>query len=87
MTAIQLGLFPGCEQVISPSRNKPKKLKQFSQATIIEEACTTARAAELLKISPTTLYRAKNQGQSYRRDRWTVIWLAPNSWQVMHDRT
>ena len=85
MKAYQLSLFPSDEPVAINDKQTQQTSKRKFRPCIVEESCTTARAAQLLKISPTTLYRAKNQGRSYRRDRWTAICLAPNSWQVMHD--
>jgi DNA invertase Pin-like site-specific DNA recombinase len=84
---IQLGLFPGYEQVIDNSGQPKRKSRKRYQPVIVENSCTTARAAKLLNISTTTLYRAKNEGKSYRCGRWTAICIGPNCWKVTHDRT
>lgn len=86
MTALQLGLFPGCEQILPDSRHQKRKPKQRHKPGVIEESCTTARAAELLDVSTTTLYRAKKEDGIYRRGPWTAEAVGQNAWKVTHDR-
>lgn len=87
MKAYQLSLFPNDEPIaINDKTNQPRSKRRF-RPIIVENSCTTARAAKLLNISTTTLYRAKNEGKSYRCGCWTAIAIKPNCWQVTHDRT
>ncbi len=86
MTAFQLNLFPGEQPIPVDLLNRKRKSTQRPQASVIEQSCTTARAASLLQVSTTTLYRAKKSGKAYRCGPWTAEAIGENAWKVLHDR-
>lgn len=82
MTAYyQLSLFPN--EPPTPVELLNKKRQPKPQLTVIESCCTTQRAAELLKVSTTTLYRARNAGQPYKKGVWVAESIGDNAWKVV----
>jgi hypothetical protein len=83
MTAYQLSLFPDEQPVPIDSLNKKRKPK--AQPIVIELSCTTKRAAELLDISTTTLYRARKEGRTYQKGAWIAKSIGANAWTVTYN--
>jgi DNA-binding XRE family transcriptional regulator len=86
MKAFQLSLpIPGCEPVCLDDRNQPQNPKHRSRPIVIEPSCTTKRAADLLGVSTTTLYRARKEGKSYQHNAWIAQAIgAKNAWTVSY---
>jgi DNA-binding XRE family transcriptional regulator len=86
MKAFQLSLpIPGCEPVCLDDRNQPQNPKYRSRPIVIEPSCTTQRAADLLGVSTTTLYRARKEGKSYQHNAWIAQAIgAKNAWTVSY---
>ncbi|MEG4408899.1 hypothetical protein [Microcoleus sp. MON2_D5] len=86
MKAFQLSLpIPGCEPVCLDDRNQPKNSKHRSRPIVIESSCTTQRAAALLGVSTTTLYRARKEGKPYQHKAWIAQAIgAKNAWTVSY---
>ncbi|MBD1884923.1 hypothetical protein [Microcoleus vaginatus] len=85
MTAFQLSLFPDEPPTPLDSLNKKRRVKLQSQPTVIEQSCTTHRAAQLLEVSTTTLYRARKEGKPYQKGAWTATAIGANAWTVVYN--
>ena len=81
MTAYQLSLFPDKQPAALKAKNI--KMKQ-TKATIIEQCCSTKRAAALLDISTSTLYRYRQQGKDYRKGAWIAKAIDQKNWIVFY---
>ena len=82
MTAYyQLSLFPN--EPPTPVELLNKKRQPKPQTIMIENCCTTQRAADLLTVSTTTLYRARKAGQPYQKGGWVAESIGDNAWKVV----
>lgn len=84
MVALQLNLFPENEPTPVGDRNFRKTVKNRPSVRVIEPACTTQRAAHLIGISTSTLYRARKEGKAYQKGQWTAKAIGDNTWSVTH---
>jgi DNA-binding XRE family transcriptional regulator len=86
MKAFQLSLpIPGCETVCLDDRNQPENAQHRSRPIVIELSCTTKRAAHLIGVSTTTLYRARKEGKSYQHNAWIAQSIgAKNAWTASY---
>jgi hypothetical protein len=81
MTAYQLSLFPHEQpQPLNTKQTKTKKLNP----TIIEQHCSTKRAAALLDISTSTLYRYRQMGKAYQKGAWIAQAVDEKNWTVFY---
>lgn len=55
----------------------------FDLGAHITKSCTTQQTAILLEVSASTLYRARQAGNSYSKNGWTAKPLGPNAWHVI----
>lgn len=60
------------------------KRRQAFPKNVIKD-CTTQKAAILLDVSVSTLYRARQSGQSYKNAKsgWIAKPIGPNRWHVV----
>jgi hypothetical protein len=84
MTAFQLSFLPNDQPIPISDRPSRQKSKERLTTRIIESCCSTQRAAELLRVSTSTLYRARNAGIPYQKDAWTAKAIGANAWTVTH---
>lgn len=75
----QLNLLSGQPEPLAT----PKK-RQASRASALK-VCTTKKAAILLDVSVSTLYRARQAGQPYKnvKNGWIARPISPNCWHVI----
>ena len=86
MSPLQLSLTLGfLHTVVKEISSKHHNIN--SQVILIESFCTTHRAAALLKISSSTLYRTRSANKEYKKANQNGIWIAQpveaNSWKVL----
>lgn len=68
-------------------KNKQKTKSQQAQTIPVESSCSTHRAAELLEISVSTLYRARKAGKEYKYGKWIARSIGTNAWNVSLQHT
>jgi len=77
MSAVQLSLLSDKPEPIPfPRKRKPQPIPQLIKV------CTTKQAAILLEVSSSTLYRARQAGQTYQKNGWTAKAIGTNRWQL-----
>jgi len=82
MTAYyQLSLFPN--EPPTPVEFINKKRQPKPQIMIIENCCTTQRAADLLEVHKTTLDPARKASQPYQKGGWVAESIGDNAWKVV----
>ena len=61
--------------------------RKLNMIYLVESSCSTHRAAELLQISVSTLYRARTAGKEYKYGKWIARSIGANSWNVSLQHT
>jgi hypothetical protein len=86
MTAYQLSLFSDKKPTVLKAKKMKTKQTQphLPKSTIIEQCCSTKRAAALLDISNSTLYRYRQQGKIYRKGAWIAKPIDQKNWTVFY---
>jgi hypothetical protein len=68
-------------------KNKQKTKSQQTQTIPVESSCSTHRAAELMQISTSTLYRARKAGKEYKYGKWIARSIGANAWNISLQHT
>lgn len=86
MLPLQLSLTLEFDSTVI-SKISAESHNQNSKVILIESFCNTHRAANLLKISSSTLYRTRSANKEYKKANQNGIWIAKpvdaNSWKVL----
>ncbi|TYQ26090.1 hypothetical protein [Pseudanabaena sp. UWO310] len=88
MTPLQLSFLNDVAATPIDQLGKKKQAKsQQTQTILVESSCSTHRAAELLQISVSTLYRARNASKEYKYGKWIARSIGANAWNVSLQHT
>jgi hypothetical protein len=88
MKPLQLSLLNDVAATPIDQLGKKKQAKpQQTQTIPVESPCKTRRAAELLQISTSTLYRARKAGKEYKHGKWIARSIGANAWNVSLQHT
>ena len=89
MTAFQLSFLKEvpATPVDQLVKKKQKTKSQLAQIIPVELPCSTHRAAELMQISTSTLYRARKEGKEYKYGKWIARSIGANAWNVSLQHT
>ncbi|MGC9525038.1 MAG: hypothetical protein ACP5D7_05805 [Limnospira sp.] len=85
MNAYQLSLFPDEPPIpIAPHIEKRQKQPPAPKPIAIAETYSTAKLADFLGVSPSTLTRHRRAGNAYTKGSWTAKPLGKNTWTLIY---